>query len=66
VAGGIDSGCYVLAKAGLLKGYRCTIHWEDRNALLLAEFPDLLVSDRLFEIDRDRTSPPAAVSARWT
>jgi len=61
VLGGIDSGCYVLAKAGLLKGYRCTIHWEDRDTLL-AEFPDLLVSNRLFEIDRDRYTCSGGVS----
>jgi transcriptional regulator GlxA family with amidase domain len=61
VLGGIDSGCYVLAKAGLLQGYRCTIHWEDRDTLL-AEFPDLLVSNRLFEIDRDRYTCSGGVS----
>ncbi|MEY4266949.1 MAG: hypothetical protein RIS90_1484, partial [Pseudomonadota bacterium] len=61
VLGGIDTGCYVLAKAGLLKGYRCTIHWEDRDTLL-AEFPDLLVSNRLFEIDRDRYTCSGGVS----
>lgn len=59
--GGIDTGCYFLAKAGLLKGYRCTIHWEDRETLL-AEFPDLLVSSRLFEIDRDRYTCSGGVS----
>lgn len=51
--GGIDTGSYFLAKAGLLNGYRCTIHWEDRETLL-AEFPELIVSSRLVEIDRDR------------
>ena len=61
VLGGIDTGCYVLAKAGLLKGYRCPIHWEDRDTLL-AEFPDLLVSSRLFEIDRDRYTCSGGVS----
>ena len=61
VLGGIDTGCYVLAKAGLLKGYRCTIHWEDRDTLL-AEFPDLMVSNRLFEIDRDRYTCSGGVS----
>ena len=61
VLGGIDTGCYVLAKAGLLKGYRCTIHWEDRDTLL-AEFPELLVSSRLFEIDRDRYTCSGGVS----
>jgi transcriptional regulator GlxA family with amidase domain len=51
--GGVDTGSYFLARAGLLNGYRCTIHWEDRE-VLLEHFPQLIVSDRLFEIDRDR------------
>ena len=36
-------------------------HWEDRETLL-AEFPDLLVSSRLFEIDRDRYTCSGGVS----
>ena len=59
--GGIDTGSYYLAKAGLLKGYRCTIHWEDREALL-EQFPDLIVSSRIFEIDRDRYTCSGGVS----
>lgn len=59
--GGIDTGSYYLAKAGLLNGYRCTIHWEDREALV-KEFPALLVSSHLFEIDRDRYTCSGGVS----
>ena len=60
VLGGIDTGSY-LAKAGLLNGYRCTIHWEDRETLL-EEFPQLHVSRRLFEVDRDRFTCSGGVS----
>ena len=59
--GGIDTGSYYLAKAGLLNGYRCTIHWEDRE-ILLEEFPQLIVSTRLVEVDRDRYTCSGGVS----
>jgi transcriptional regulator GlxA family with amidase domain len=61
VLGGIDTGTYYLAKAGLLNGYRCTIHWEDRETLL-EEFPQLHVSRRLFEVDKDRWTSSGGVS----
>jgi AraC family transcriptional regulator, glycine betaine-responsive activator len=51
--GGLDTGSYFLARAGLLNGYRCTIHWEDQD-VLTEQFPRLTVSTRLFEIDRNR------------
>jgi len=59
--GGIDTGAYYLAKAGLLKGYRCTIHWEDRESLV-QEFPGLVVSSRIIEVDRDRLTCSGGVS----
>jgi transcriptional regulator GlxA family with amidase domain len=51
--GVLDTGSYFLARAGLLNGYRCTIHWEDQD-VLLGQFPKLIVSNRLYEVDRDR------------
>lgn len=53
--GGVDTGSYFLACAGLLDGYRSTIHWEDMDALL-DRFPRLVVSTKLYEVDRDRAS----------
>lgn len=51
--GSVCTGSELLALAGLLDGYRCTIHWE--NVASFAEnFPALDVTGRLFEIDRDR------------
>jgi transcriptional regulator GlxA family with amidase domain len=59
--GGVDTGSYFLARAGLLDGYRCTIHWEDRD-VLHERFPQLIVSNHLFEIDRDRYTCSGGVS----
>lgn len=53
ILGGISLGPYLLARAGLLRGYRCTVHWENLSAFR-EEFPQLDVSDEVFEIDRDR------------
>ncbi|NIR30963.1 MAG: GlxA family transcriptional regulator [Gammaproteobacteria bacterium] len=51
--GAISSGTYILARAGLLDGYRCTIHWENMPALREA-FPHLEVTGSVYEIDRQR------------
>ena len=53
VLGGICTGSYLLACAELLNGYRCTIHWENM-ASMREQFPRLIVSSELFELDRDR------------
>ena len=53
--GALCTGSYLLARAGLLDGYRCTIHWEN-IASLREEFPSVQVSDDLFVFDRDRIS----------
>ena len=51
--GAVCTGTYVLARAGLLDGYRCTIHWENL-AGFAEEFPDIEVIPELYEIDRNR------------
>ncbi|NIR74415.1 MAG: AraC family transcriptional regulator, partial [Gemmatimonadetes bacterium] len=51
--GALCTGSYILAKAGLLDGYHCTIHWENL-AGFAEDFPELEVTTELFEIDRHR------------
>lgn len=51
--GALCTGSYILARAELLNGYRCTIHWQN-IASLRENFPRLIISSELFEIDRDR------------
>lgn len=51
--GGVCSGSIALARAGLLDGYRCTIHWENVEGFA-EEFPKLNITATLFEVDRNR------------
>jgi transcriptional regulator GlxA family with amidase domain len=51
--GALCTGGYALAEAGLLDRYQATIHWENLSALREL-FPRVLISDRLFSIDRNR------------
>lgn len=60
--GGICTGSHLLARADLLKGYRCTIHWEDIEALK-ERFPGIIISNQLFELDRDRYTCSGGVAS---
>ncbi len=51
--GAVCTGSHILARAGLLDGYRCTIHWENLAAFA-EDFPHIEVTTELFEIDRNR------------
>ena len=62
VIGALSTGTYLLARAGLLDGYRCTIHWENLPAFV-EEFRDLACSGTRYEIDRDRMTCSGGVAA---
>ena len=51
--GAICTGSHILAEAGLLDGYSCSIHWENLAALK-DRFRNISVSKKIFTIDRDR------------
>lgn len=48
--GGLSTGAWILAKAGLLEGKRCAIHWENLPGFAEA-FPQADVYADLFETD---------------
>ncbi|MBT4932406.1 MAG: GlxA family transcriptional regulator [Rhodospirillaceae bacterium] len=59
--GGLDTGSFVLAEAGLLDGYHATIHWQEL-AIFEEAFHDVSpVSDR-FVIDRNRITAGGATT----
>jgi len=60
--GGVSGGPEILARCGLLTGYRCTAHWEYIPAMV-ERFPDLAVTRSLYEIDRDRCTCSGGTAA---
>jgi transcriptional regulator GlxA family with amidase domain len=61
--GGIGTGAWMLARAGLLDGFRATIHWP-YTALFAERFPDVVVSSHVFEIDRNRFTAAGGQAAQ--
>jgi transcriptional regulator GlxA family with amidase domain len=60
--GGISGGPFVLARAGLLAGRRCTLHWEHMPAFEQA-FPEAELTRSLFELDGDRITCAGGIAA---
>lgn len=53
VVGGVDTGAFALAEAGLLHDRRATLHWE--SFFTFRElYPDIEVIEQLYNIDRGR------------
>lgn len=53
--GGIETGCHILAKAGLLTGHACTTHWENMQEFK-QDYPQLSVTSDVYEIEGKRIS----------
>ena len=51
--GSTCTGSFVLAEAGLLDGYRCSVHWENIGSMT-DRFPKVHVSRSVYTIDRNR------------
>lgn len=50
ILGTVSTAVFFLAKAGLLEGRRCAVHWESL-ASFRSEFPNCLATDDIFAID---------------
>ncbi|MEE2774695.1 MAG: GlxA family transcriptional regulator [Pseudomonadota bacterium] len=48
--GGLCTATQILADAGLLKGKKCTIHWENRDSFL-ENFPDHSLTSSIYVVD---------------
>lgn len=60
--GGISGGPYLLARAGLLAGRRCTLHWDHVPAFE-ERYPEIDVVRSLFEIQGDRITCSGGIAA---
>ncbi|MFQ5660122.1 MAG: GlxA family transcriptional regulator [Gammaproteobacteria bacterium] len=60
--GALSTGAEILARAGLLNGYRCTIHWENEQSFRETYFNARLTGG-LFEIDRNRLTAAGGTSS---
>jgi len=62
VIGGLCTGSYALAKAGLLDGKRATIHWENQDGFL-EEFQEVKLTKSVFVMDGNRWSTAGGISS---
>jgi transcriptional regulator GlxA family with amidase domain len=60
--GGLCTGSYALAKAGLLDGRKATIHWENQDGFS-EEFAEVTLSKSVFVIDGNRLSTAGGTSS---
>lgn len=61
VIGGLCTGAHALAKAGVMDGYRCAVHWENL-ATLREDCPKVRFALEVFVIDRDRVTASGGIA----
>lgn len=59
--GGVETGCHVLAAAGLLDGYSVTTHWENMESLARL-LPKGEIHEDIYEHDRNRITSAGGTS----
>ncbi|MDT8855628.1 GlxA family transcriptional regulator [Paracoccaceae bacterium Fryx2] len=62
IIGGLCTGAYAVAKAGLLDGKKATIHWENQDGFL-EEFEDVKLTKSVFVIDGNRLTTAGGTSS---
>jgi AraC family carnitine catabolism transcriptional activator len=60
--GALDTGVFALASAGLMDGYRMTLHWE-AIPVFRELYPDLDVVEQIFVLDRNRITCAGGTAA---
>jgi AraC family transcriptional regulator, glycine betaine-responsive activator len=60
--GGISLGAYVVARAGLLDGRRCALHWESLAAFA-EQFPRIRTTSDIFVVDGKRRTCSGGTAA---
>lgn len=60
--GGLCTGAYALAKAGLLDGKKATIHWENQDGFA-EEFEEVNLTKSVFVMDGNRWSTAGGISS---
>lgn len=60
--GGLCTGAYTMAKAGLLEGKKCTIHWENYDSFL-EEFDTVELCKAVYTVDGNRFTSAGGMSS---
>lgn len=59
--GGLSTGAWIMAKAGLMDGLPATLHWEHRTSFA-EEFPEVILDEYTYVVDNRRYSTAGGTS----